>query len=662
MPGVATRRGLDVRALVMRLPLRFRRRCLALLLLALVFGYVGVATARPFEVATFPVDPGVEVTSLRVAMGTDGTMVFAWQAGGAIWSQLYAQAGAPLAAPVAIATGAQPRFAADTRGGYVVGYTRAAAGHRHFFGRRLDAAGQTVGAEIAVDQSADEDVLLPAALGIPAGSAFVWQQGDNCWLRRYDADGNALGDAFPVGDNQGGLPMTATALDDGGITVVWHDGSVHTFLARSFNGDGSLRYGPTFLPTASLDIQAVAATPSGGLMAVGVYLSSTLRLLEVDASFAFVRQRDVAVLPTGDTPFSALDRDAVGRWLVTFATARYGVSHTLIGYLAPRALPLASDLTPLEPSFELASTAVPRVGTARLPSGSFLNVWYTAGAPGAARGYANVVSLCTPDVHTCGDGVLDARCEECDAGAGNDDDLPNTCRTSCVLPSCGDGTQDAGEGCDDGTTSPCNGCDGTCQLVAGLGCGDGILVAGCGVQCDDGNGVAGDGCASGCSYERIPGGGSRTSDCLSEWIVANPSNVPLVDGQGHFRRTQRCVDGDPTCDFDGGVAGSCTFHVSVCAGNTDVAGCVPAALATWELTKPSSKQAARRPELAAVRAAFAAVPASLTGLSAPDACSAVVDVVVPRRGTGKGAVALAASALTAAGSRDQDSLKLLCLP
>jgi cysteine-rich repeat protein len=641
------------------------RLCLTIVVLAMLGTDAG---ARPFEVATFPLDPGVEVAGPRVAVGTDGTMVFVWEAGGSLWSQHFSQAGASLAPPTMLAVGAHQRVAADTRGGYVVAFTRASAGRQRLYGLRLDAAGQPVGAELAVDQSATDDAVLPEVLGVPAGSAFVWQQGQHCWLRRYDPDGTPLGDALLVGDNGGGHPLAATVLDDGGITVVWHDPSVHTFLGRTFDADGSLRAGPSFLPSVSLDVQAIAATADGGFVAAGVVLFSTLRLVQFDAAFQVVRQRDVEVLPTGDSPVAALARDGAGRWLVVFATAHHDAGHTqLLGHLAPRARPLAADLTPLEPSFALAALAVPAVTTALLPSGSFVNAWASTGAPGSARGYAHVVSLCTPDVHTCGDGVLDPRCEECDAGAANDDATPDACRTSCLVPGCGDGTADAGEACDDGTASPCDGCDVACQPVAGLACGDGVLVAGCGQQCDDGNATAGDGCAPTCALERVPGGGSPASDCLAEWIVENPTNVPLLDGRGRIRRTQRCVDDDPACDVDGGVPGGCTFRVRVCSGNTDVAGCTPPpSLTGWELTKPSSKQAARRPELAAVRTAFAGIPAAVTGVVAADLCSAAVDVVVPLRGSapayGTGSVTLGATATAPPARRDQDGLKLICLP
>ncbi len=644
----------------MRAPLR------RVLVLALILIVPVVAGARPLEVANFALDAGVEVVDPRVAANPDGTLVFLWQSAGLVRAQWHSAAGVALAAVVTIATGTQPRISADTRGGYVVAYTRVDAGVRHVYARRLDAAGQPVGGEIAVDQIADVDVRLPEVVGLPSGFVVIWQQDIHCRLRRYDPDGMPLANAEIVGENGFLFRFSAAALDDGGFVVVWHDPSVHTSLGRSYGADGSTRVAPTFLPSVTAEVQAVASTPSGGFVTVGTVLLSTLRLVEYDASLAVVRQRDVEVLPTGDVPLATLARDGTGRWLLAFATARYDADYVeLQSYLPPRAHPLAADLTPLEPSFALAADGVARVAPALLASGSFVNAWATAAAPGDTRGFANVVSLCGADVHVCGDGALDPRCEECDAGAGNSDTLPDTCRTSCLLPTCGDGVADAGETCDDGTPSPCDGCDATCEPVAGLACGDGVLVAGCGDQCDDGNAVAGDGCASTCTLERIPGGGSTKTDCLSEWVVRNPTNLPLVDGKGRMRRTQRCVDDDPACDLDGGTPGACTFRVQACAGNTDGPGCAPSTLTSWELTKPSAKSAARHAELAAVRAVFAGVPGALAGATDPDTCSVPLDVVVPLRGTapsyGTGTVTLGATA--AAGTvRDKDGLKLICVP
>ena len=83
---------------------------------------VGTAAARPFEVSTFGIDPAAEVVHPEVAVGADGTMVFAWQAGATIASRHFTQAGVALGPAVAIGTGSTPRLAADTRGGYVVAW------------------------------------------------------------------------------------------------------------------------------------------------------------------------------------------------------------------------------------------------------------------------------------------------------------------------------------------------------------------------------------------------------------------------------------------------------------------------------------------------------------------------------------------------------------
>jgi cysteine-rich repeat protein len=335
----------------------------------------------------------------------------------------------------------------------------------------------------------------------------------------------------------------------------------------------------------------------------------------------------------------------------------------------PRTRPIAADGTPLEPAFALSDLTTGSVATAQLPSGSFVNAWASEIAPigtNQVRSFANVVSLCTPAIRSCGDGVVDGRCEECDDGAGNDDAAADACRTTCVLPSCGDGASDTGEACDDGNTESCDGCSMLCEPEVGIGCGDGMTVPGCAERCDDGNAIAGDGCTPACVLERVPGGGSRAGDCVAEWVVNNPANVPRFDTRGDFSAKQHCVDGDPRCDF-GAVVGSCTFRIRVCANNTDVAGCTaPTRLASWQLAKPSTKQAAKRPELATVRAAFAGVAGAIVGPSLPDVCSADIEVIVPLRGVASnwrpGSMKLKGTATTYDGRKDNDGLALTCDP
>jgi cysteine-rich repeat protein len=282
---------------------------------------------------------------------------------------------------------------------------------------------------------------------------------------------------------------------------------------------------------------------------------------------------------------------------------------------------------------------------------------------------------CDADCHLevgwlCGDGVVSADCEEeCDDGPGNDDTLPNACRTDCRAAHCSDGVVDDGEPCDDGNLTSCDGCSDHCVPEPGLVCGDGIPEVLCGEQCDDANDVVGDGCSAPCQLERIFGGGSPATDCVAEWVVDNPTNVPLVDAKrGGFNGVQVCQDGDPRCDFDT-VAGSCAFHVRVCGNNTDVSTCAPRAdqrIRSWELRVPSESKAAKRPELAAVRAAFATVPGSIVGPAQDDVCSNTLDVVVPTKavatGAKPGSVVLKSYATLYTGEKDTDKLKLVCRP
>jgi cysteine-rich repeat protein len=115
---------------------------------------------------------------------------------------------------------------------------------------------------------------------------------------------------------------------------------------------------------------------------------------------------------------------------------------------------------------------------------------------------------------SCGDGVADVG-EDCDLGADNDDTKP--CTSHCKNAKCGDGlacteigcTSGPGgkvEGCDDGNTSNNDACLNTCAKAK---CGDGIVCSdpvkcseanhGPGVEtCDDGNLDNSDGCTTEC--------------------------------------------------------------------------------------------------------------------------------------------------------------------
>ena len=161
----------------------------------------------------------------------------------------------------------------------------------------------------------------------------------------------------------------------------------------------------------------------------------------------------------------------------------------------------------------------------------------------------------------------------------------------CPAPTaaCGDGTLDSGEQCDDGNTVSCDGCSASCQVEA---CGNGKVE--CAEECDAGplNGQPGSGCDAECKVVPLPGGlllfpgGQTRNSCMAEW------RIKLSSGQvsgGFPLRTQSCIDGDPGCDDDGKIDGSCAFDVAVCADEMDsrLPKCNPLQVASISVLKPN---------------------------------------------------------------------------
>jgi len=69
--------------------------------------------------------------------------------------------------------------------------------------------------------------------------------------------------------------------------------------------------------------------------------------------------------------------------------------------------------------------------------------------------------------------------------------------------------------------------------------------------------------------ECVPGDSRKPSACLSEWLVENPNSASL--SKRPSKTSQKCMEGDPHCDFDGAGNGTCTFHVGLCVGGVDSA-------------------------------------------------------------------------------------------
>jgi hypothetical protein len=71
----------------------------------------------------------------------------------------------------------------------------------------------------------------------------------------------------------------------------------------------------------------------------------------------------------------------------------------------------------------------------------------------------------------------------------------------------------------------------------------------------------------------VGGGGSPRMDCLA--VFETTANVPP-----RHPKNVRCTDGDPTCDADGVVNGTCEFPVAVCANSQFAPGCTMSGVQT----------------------------------------------------------------------------------
>ncbi len=142
---------------------------------------------------------------------------------------------------------------------------------------------------------------------------------------------------------------------------------------------------------------------------------------------------------------------------------------------------------------------------------------------------------------SCGNGRVDTG-EECDDGNLSNFD---TCTTACrrvqkssvqafsssssrdlfALRFCGNGVLNEGEDCDIGAQNsdlPNASCRSDCSLTR---CGDQVVDGIRGEQCDDGNGIDGDGCSSSCALEQFAGNPSSAAVLPGSLI-----ELPFVPG------------------------------------------------------------------------------------------------------------------------------------
>ncbi len=127
---------------------------------------------------------------------------------------------------------------------------------------------------------------------------------------------------------------------------------------------------------------------------------------------------------------------------------------------------------------------------------------------------------------SCGDGVLQSG-EVCDDGLDNSDTRPNACRTNCTVARCGDSAADSGEDCDDGNDF----IDDACIDCVTARCGDGVMRQNV-ETCDDGNAAALDGCSDQCRVE------------LGFVCQGQPSACTISCGDGITVGAEQCDDGN----------------------------------------------------------------------------------------------------------------------
>ena len=147
-----------------------------------------------------------------------------------------------------------PSVTALSDGGFVVAWESAGQGRNgdDVYGQRYDAAGETVGDEFRINTHRRNDQTDPSVTALSGGGFVVtWESenqdggGTGVYGQRYDADGTAQGDEFRVNATVDGNQTnpSVTALTDGGFVVTWasfrQDGSGTDIYGRRYDADGT---------------------------------------------------------------------------------------------------------------------------------------------------------------------------------------------------------------------------------------------------------------------------------------------------------------------------------------------------------------------------------------------------------------------------------------
>ncbi len=237
---------------------------------ARLFGPDGKAAS-----AIFSVNQQADATSPVVAYANDGTVIFAWVRGGAIYARRFDASGNPLGDEYAVSPSpgsvqSSPEIAVAADGSFVVAWLDAPGPGNSsggVFFRHFDSAGSQLGGEVRVSPMLSTGGCL--SIGVAPDGRFViaYSLASGVFARRLAADGSFVGGPSWVdqGAPPGSGPVRVAVAADGDFVVRWAN-SVGSDSARWIAWDAPadvLPYGPVvralppLLTTASMSQMTV---------------------------------------------------------------------------------------------------------------------------------------------------------------------------------------------------------------------------------------------------------------------------------------------------------------------------------------------------------------------------------------------------------------------
>ncbi|MEL6225184.1 MAG: Calx-beta domain-containing protein, partial [Cyanobacteria bacterium J06627_8] len=218
---------------------------------------VGIPAGNEFQVNTTTIDSQDDP---NVAVDAQGNYVVVWQSGddgsnSGIFAQRYDRFGNAIGGEIEIAADdTRPEFdpvvGMDANGNFVVSWTDDGGDNNEVRARRFDSDGNALGDAFLVNtETADNQDTPDIAMNANGQFVITWeslgQDGDSngIFAQVYDAAGNPVGDEIAVNDiTNGSQDDPVVAIDDSGnFVIAWEDSStdIETVNARRFDSTGN---------------------------------------------------------------------------------------------------------------------------------------------------------------------------------------------------------------------------------------------------------------------------------------------------------------------------------------------------------------------------------------------------------------------------------------